>query len=78
MVLDRLPRPHSARMVEHVAGGNALPANVMHQIVEHTDGVPLFIEEMTKAVVESVGLQEQEDRVTPCQPWPFPPRCTTA
>ena len=32
----------------------------MHQIVEHTDGVPLFIEEMTKAVVESVGLQEQE------------------
>ena len=60
MVLDRLVRPHSARMVEHVASGKALPANVMHQIVEHTDGVPLFIEEMTKAVVESVGLQEQE------------------
>jgi predicted ATPase len=50
-------------MVEHVAGGNALPAEVMHRIVEHTDGVPLFIEEMTKAVVEAVRLQEQEGQV---------------
>jgi predicted ATPase/class 3 adenylate cyclase/DNA-binding winged helix-turn-helix (wHTH) protein len=60
IALDRLSRPHSARMIEHVAGDAVLPADVVHQIVEHTDGVPLFIEEMTKAVAESVRLQEQD------------------
>ena len=63
MVLDRLARPHSARMVEHVAGSTALPAAIVHQIVEHTDGVPLFIEEITKAVVEAGGLQGQDGTV---------------
>jgi class 3 adenylate cyclase/DNA-binding winged helix-turn-helix (wHTH) protein/predicted ATPase len=67
IVLDRLPRPHSARMVGYVAGGTALPADVMQQIVEKTDGVPLFIEEITKAVVESAWLQEQ-DRQTEALP----------
>ena len=40
-------------MVEQVTGGKALPAEVVQQIVAKTDGVPLFVEELTKMVVES-------------------------
>ena len=46
-----------------------------------TDGVPLFVEELTKMVLESGLLQEREDRYAlapdSCLPWPFPPRCAT-
>ena len=40
-------------MVERVTGGKALPAEVLEQILARTDGVPLFVEELTKAVLES-------------------------
>ena len=40
-------------MVEQVTGGKALPAEVVQQIVAKTDGVPLFVEELTKTVLES-------------------------
>lgn len=43
-------------MAERVAGGKRLPTEVLQQIVEKTDGVPLFVEEMTKAVLESGAL----------------------
>jgi predicted ATPase len=46
------------RMAEQVAGGKGLPGEVLQQIVEKTDGVPLFVEEMTKAVLESEVLKE--------------------
>ncbi len=45
-------------MAERVAGGNRLPDDVLYQIVEKTDAVPLFVEEMTKAVLESGLLKE--------------------
>ena len=48
-------------MVENVTRGKALPSEVVQQIVAKTDGVPLFVEELTKTVVES-GLYEQRDR----------------
>ena len=41
-----------------VAGGKALPADILTQIVEKTDGVPLFVEEMTKAILESGVLRD--------------------
>jgi predicted ATPase len=44
-------------MIEKVTGGEALPTEIIHQIVRKTDGVPLFVEELTKSVVESVGGQ---------------------
>jgi predicted ATPase len=44
-----------------VTGGKALPAEVLRQIVAKTDGVPLFVEELTKAVLEANWLQEGED-----------------
>ena len=40
-------------MIAGVTGGKALPEEIADQIIDHTDGVPLFIEELTKTVVES-------------------------
>ena len=51
--LSRLGRRQGAAMVERVTGGKALPAEVLDQILARTDGVPLFVEELTKAVLES-------------------------
>src|SRR5205807_2274302 len=58
--LNRLPRRLRAEMIAHVTGGKALPQEIADQITDRTDGVPLFIEELTKAVVES-GLVEEAD-----------------
>jgi hypothetical protein len=42
-----------AAMIDRVTGNEPLPASVRHDIIERTDGIPLFIEEMTKAVLEA-------------------------
>ena len=60
--LNRLPRRLRAEMIAHVTGGRALPQEIADQITDRTDGVPLFIEELTKAVVESGLLAEAGDR----------------
>jgi predicted ATPase len=60
LTLSRLDRKQVAEMVERVTGGKALPAEVVQQIVVKTDGVPLFVEELTKMMVES-GLLRKED-----------------
>jgi predicted ATPase len=55
-----LGRKQTSAIVGQLTGGKALPADVLHQIVAKTDGVPLFVEELTKMVVESrfdVGAQ---------------------
>ena len=61
LTLTRLTRPQVEEMVRRVTGGKVLPAEVMRQIVARTDGVPLFVEELTKAVLEAGWLQEGED-----------------
>jgi class 3 adenylate cyclase/predicted ATPase len=58
LTLSRLGRSHVETMVEKVTGGRALPKEVVQQIVSKTDGVPLFVEELTKSVIESVGSME--------------------
>ena len=50
---SRLARRPVEVMVEKVTGGKALSAEVVQQVVAKTDGVPLFVEELTKMVVES-------------------------
>jgi len=62
MTLSRLGRPHVETMVEQVTRGKALPAEVLQQIVSKTDGVPLFVEELTNTVVESGLLRAEGDR----------------
>jgi predicted ATPase/class 3 adenylate cyclase len=61
VTLNRLPRRQAAEIAGQVAHGKALPAEIVAQVVAKTDGVPLFVEELTKMVLESGLLQEQED-----------------
>jgi predicted ATPase len=70
LTLNRLPRRQGAEMIAYVTGGKALPKDIAEQIVDRTDGVPLFIEELTKAVVESGALTDAGDRYTAAGPLP--------
>jgi predicted ATPase len=60
--LDRLTQVQVETMVERVAEGKRIPAAVMRYLVHQTDGVPLFVEEMTKALLESKVLEEMQDQ----------------
>jgi class 3 adenylate cyclase/predicted ATPase len=62
LVLNRLDRRDRTALVAQIAGGKALPVEVAEQIADRTDGVPLFIEELTKSVLESGLLREETDR----------------
>ena len=53
LTLNRLAPRQRAEMIGNVTGGKALPREITEQIINRTDGVPLFIEELTKSVVES-------------------------
>jgi predicted ATPase len=53
LTLNRLDRRDRTALVAQIAGGKALPEEVVAQIVDRTDGVPLFVEELTKSVLES-------------------------
>jgi predicted ATPase/class 3 adenylate cyclase len=58
IALTRLDRRDGTALVLRVAGGKTLPKEVMERILAHTDGVPLFIEELTKMVLEGGLLRE--------------------
>jgi predicted ATPase len=58
-------------MVARLTAGKALPTEVLAQIVARTDGVPLFVEELTKTILESSLLQEIGGRYA--LTWPRPP-----
>jgi predicted ATPase len=60
--VHRLPRHQAVEVIRQVAHGKTLPPEVVEQIVAKTDGVPLFVEELTKMVLESGLLQDLEDR----------------
>jgi class 3 adenylate cyclase/predicted ATPase len=53
LTLNRLGREHVAQMVDHVAHGRALPPEMVQQLIRRTDGVPLFVEEVTKFFLDS-------------------------
>ena len=53
LTLNRLDRREGAALVQRVTGNAALPDDILAEIVERTDGVPLFVEELTKAVLEA-------------------------
>jgi predicted ATPase len=61
VTLNRLDRRDRTALVEQISGGKALPDDVIDQIVDRTDGVPLFVEELTKSVIESRLLREEAD-----------------
>jgi predicted ATPase len=59
--LNRLERPEVETMVGHLAGGRALPGEVVDHIVAKSDGVPLYAEELTKAILGSGVLEARGD-----------------
>jgi class 3 adenylate cyclase/tRNA A37 threonylcarbamoyladenosine biosynthesis protein TsaE len=53
--VNRLGEREIAVMIDRIIGNKSLPASIRHDIIERTDGIPLFVEEITKSVVEAVG-----------------------
>jgi class 3 adenylate cyclase/tetratricopeptide (TPR) repeat protein len=61
ITLNRLERPEVETMVSHLAGGRSLPGEVVDHIVAKADGVPLYVEELTKAILGSGVLEARGD-----------------
>jgi predicted ATPase/class 3 adenylate cyclase len=62
MTLDRLPAAATQSMIERLAGSKRLPPEVIREIAGKTEGVPLFVEELTRMVLESGQLRESDER----------------
>ena len=62
--LNRLSREHCAALLRNMTDGKELPIEVHEHIVSKTDGIPLFVEELTRTVLESGIMAEQDDRFT--------------
>jgi class 3 adenylate cyclase/predicted ATPase len=67
LILNRLGRRHCRTMIESIAG-KSMPPDIVDQIVAKTDGVPLFVEELTKNVLESGSLREKGDALVLSDP----------
>ena len=67
VAINRLGERDIAAMIDGVTGNKSLPASIRQDIIERTDGIPLFVEEMTKAVLEaeSEGTAEQAAAAVP-------------
>jgi tetratricopeptide (TPR) repeat protein len=75
LALTRLGRREGTALAQNVAGNKALPDELVNQIVSRTDGVPLFLEELTRTVLESGLLREERDSFVltgPLQPLAIP------
>lgn len=70
LTLNRLLRPQVETMIRHLTGGKALPAEVHQQLVATTDGVPLFVEELTRMILESGLVKEREEHYALTGPLP--------
>jgi predicted ATPase len=70
LALTRLPHSEAAELTSRVAHGKSLPADVVAQVVAKTDGVPLFVEELTKMLIESGLLVEKAERYELAGPLP--------
>ena len=70
LTLTRLPRHQIEEMVLRVTGGKPLPAEVLAQVVAKTDGIPLFVEELVKTILEAGLVQEAADRYVLTGPLP--------
>jgi predicted ATPase len=70
VTLTRLGRTQVEAMITSLTGGKALPAAVVEQVVAKTDGVPLFVEELVKMIVESGLVQEEGEHYVLTGPLP--------
>ena len=70
LTLNRLSRSQAASIIAAMSGGRPLPAPLLDQILSKTEGVPLFVEELTKVVLESGLLQESAGQLVLAGPLP--------
>jgi class 3 adenylate cyclase/predicted ATPase len=70
LMLSRLGQPQIEQMVAHLTAGKALPPEVRRQIMVKTDGVPLFVEECVKMVLESPLVREEDEQYVLTGPLP--------
>jgi class 3 adenylate cyclase/tetratricopeptide (TPR) repeat protein len=70
LTLSRLGQRETRALVQRVAGGRMLPPEILDQIIEHTDGIPLCIEEMTRTVLEGTALREENRQYALSDPLP--------
>ena len=70
LTINRRASATSSAIIDRVVGNKLLPANVRQDIIERTDGIPLFVEEMTKAVLE-VGGDAAAQRTVASTPSPI-------
>ena len=72
-LLGRLGLRQRASLVQYIAGDQALPSRIVDEIANRTDGVPLFLEELTKAVLEAVTADvTSAGFAAPSRPFPVP------
>ena len=69
LTINRLGKREVGAMIDRVIGNKMLPANIRQDIIERTDGVPLFVEEMTRAVLEAKD-EETAERTVAAVPSP--------
>jgi predicted ATPase len=69
LIINRLAECEASAMIDHIVANKLLPESIRLDIIERTDGVPLFVEEMTKAVLEAGG-EEAEQRTVAAVPLP--------
>ena len=60
LTINRLAQRDIEAMIDGVVGNKLIPANIRQDIIERTDGIPLFVEEMTKAVLEAGSVEEAQ------------------
>jgi class 3 adenylate cyclase/pimeloyl-ACP methyl ester carboxylesterase len=70
LTLNRLPQRRASSMIDHLTVGKTLPPEVVDQILAKTDGIPLFVEELTKVVLESGLVRDLGDRFVLTGPLP--------
>jgi len=70
VILNRLGHAQIETMIAHLTGRKALPAEVVQQVVVKTDGIPLFVEELVKMILESGLVWEEADRYMLTGPLP--------
>jgi class 3 adenylate cyclase/predicted ATPase len=70
VILNRLGHAQVETMITHLTGGKTLPAAVVQQVVAKTDGIPLFVEELIKMILEAGLVREEADRYVLTGPLP--------
>lgn len=71
LTMSRLGQRDTSTLIQQLTGGKSLPSGILDRIVERTDGIPLFIEELTKTLLEGGLLREEDGRYALAGPAPL-------